>query len=121
VGWCLKIVTAFIENIEHKDRNALHILCKDIESKVSLYFQEAMANQPVGFGDKNTADVRLHLTDPAGVEYTGNPLVLHSQVLKKAEFFETKLSQRWSSGKRPFEIKVTCSYHPESYIKCILL
>jgi hypothetical protein len=80
-----------------------------------------MANQPLGFGDKNTADVTLHLTDSAGVEYTGNPLVLHSQVLKKAEFFETKLSQRWSSDMQPFEIKVTCSYHPENYIKCIQL
>lgn len=80
-----------------------------------------MANQPLGFGDKNTADVRLNLIDSAGVEYPGNPLLLHSQVLKKAEFFETKLSQSGSLGKRPFVMKVTCSCHPESYIKCIHL
>lgn len=80
-----------------------------------------MAKQPLGFGDKNTADVRLNLIDSAGVEYPGNPLLLHSQVLKKAKFFETKLSQSGSSTKGPFEIKVTCSYDPASYIKCIQL
>lgn len=78
-------------------------------------------NQPLRFGDKNTADVRLNIIDSAGVEHPGNPLLLHSQVLKKAEFFETKLSQSGSSAKRPFEMKVTCSCHPESYIKCIQL
>lgn len=89
---------------------------------MSLYSQEAMeAKQPAEFGDKNTADVRLNLIDSAGVEYPGNPLLLHSQVLKKAEFFETKLSQSGSSPKLPFEMKVTCSGHPESYIKCIQL
>lgn len=77
--------------------------------------------QPLEFGDKNTADVRLNLIDSAGLEYPGNPLLLHSHVLKKAEFFGTKLSQSGSSAKRPFEMKVTCSYHPESYVRCIQL
>lgn len=80
-----------------------------------------MAKQPLGFGDKNTSDVRLQLIDPAREAYLENPLLLHSQVLKKAEFFDTKLSQRWSSDKGPFEIKITCSCHPENYIKCIQL
>jgi len=80
-----------------------------------------MANQPRGFGDKNTADVRLHLMNSDGVEYTGSPLILHSQVLKKAKVFETKLSRCRSSDMRPFEIKVTSSYDPEKYIKCVQL
>lgn len=81
-----------------------------------------MANQTLGFGDKHTADVRLHLIDSTVLKYPGNPLLLHSQVLKKAELFETKLSQLLSSDKQPFEIKVTCSnYSPENYIKCIEL
>ena len=79
----------------------------------------AAYTQPPGFGDKNTADVRLYLIDSAGVQHPGNPLFLHSHVLKKAEFFETRLFESGSSVKPLFEIKVTCSFQPQSYIKCI--
>lgn len=78
-----------------------------------------MAKQALQFGDENTADVILYLVGSTGEEYGGNPIFCHSPVLKKSEFFETKLSERWSSDKRPCEIKLTSSHSGENYIKCI--
>lgn len=79
-----------------------------------------MAKHGLQFGDKNTADIRLYLIGSSGQE-TEDPLFVHSQVLKKAGFFETKLSECSSSDKRSFEIKVTNSYNRENYIRCIQL
>nr|ABK27128.1 unknown [Picea sitchensis] len=79
-----------------------------------------MAKHGLHFGDKNTADIRLYLIGSSGQE-TEDPLFVHSQVLKKAGFFETKLSECSSSDKRPFEIKVTNSHNRENYIRCIQL
>nr|ABK24906.1 unknown [Picea sitchensis] len=79
-----------------------------------------MAKHGLHFGDKNTADIRLYLIASSGQE-TEDPLFVHSQVLKKAGFFETKLSECSSSDKRSFEIKVTNSHNRENYIRCIQL
>ena len=59
-----------------------------------------------------TADIKLYLVGPNGEDSERNPVYLHSQVLRKSEFYNTMLSDRWScSDERPLEIKVTSS-HP---------
>lgn len=86
-----------------------------------LCLQQEMAKEALHLGDKATADVRLHLIGSTGEEYGGNPIFCHSQVLKKSELFQTKLSERRSSDKPPFEIKVKVSESNEKYMKCIQL
>ena len=50
-------------------------------------------------GDRNTADVKLQLLDEDGVQSEEtDPLYLHSQVLAKSEFYETKISDRLTTA-----------------------
>lgn len=74
------------------------------------------------FGDHNTADIQLQLIYTDGTEYQRKLLHLHSIVLRKSEFYNTLLSERWSLEKtKPFEITVPSRYSGEIYIKCIQL
>jgi hypothetical protein len=41
------------------------------------------------FGDKNTVDIKLHLTYQYGTEYQQNLLYLHFEVVGKSEFYES--------------------------------
>lgn len=91
---------------------------------------QTMAEQQLQFGDPNTADIKLRLIGSDGAEHEKNPLYLHSQVLRKSEFYKTMLSERWSShkqclevedNKRPLEIEVTSSHNVDEYINCIKL
>lgn len=81
-----------------------------------------MAQEPLQFGDQSTADIKLQLTGSDETEYEGNPLYLHSRVLRKSEFYGTLLFERWSAGdKLPIEIHITSPHSNEDYIKCIQL
>jgi hypothetical protein len=83
--------------------------------------QVAMADQ-LQFGDHRTADIKLQLIGTDGAEYQRNPVYLHSDVLRKSEFYDTLMSERWSSDKkRPLEIEITSRYCGQIYIKCIQL
>jgi len=78
--------------------------------------------EPLQFGDQSTADIKLLLIGSDETEYEGNPLYLHAQVLRKSEFYETLLSERWSAAdKLPMEIHITSPHCNEYYIKCIQL
>jgi hypothetical protein len=44
-----------------------------------------MAKQLLKFGVTYNTDIKLQLIDPDGVEYGGNPIYLHSEVLIKYE------------------------------------
>ncbi|CAK9866467.1 unnamed protein product [Sphagnum jensenii] len=47
------------------------------------------------YGDDQSADVLLHVRPLEGA--SSAPLLLHSRVLRKSEFFEARLSERWVS------------------------
>ncbi|KAH9295651.1 hypothetical protein KI387_039239 [Taxus chinensis] len=67
-------------------------------------------------GGKN-ADLQLRIISSDGVEYDGNPLNLHSQVLKKSKYFEA-----WSpdmSSCPEIKLTVPSDGSAENYIKCI--
>ena len=79
---------------------------------LSRFLDLEMAEQRLRLGDQKTADIKLYLVGPNGEDSERNPVYLHSQVLRKSEFYNTMLSDRWScSDERPLEIKVTSS-HP---------
>ncbi|XP_057846893.2 BTB/POZ domain-containing protein At3g05675-like [Cryptomeria japonica] len=63
------------------------------------------------------ADVKLWLTGTNGEIYERNLIYLHSAIMKRSQFFEVMMSDRWSSGK-PTEISVTTSHNFDEYIKC---
>lgn len=79
-----------------------------------------MGEEQLRWGDQNTADIKFHLIDLEGAEYGGNPVYLHSQVLRKSEFYKNMISDRWSSSdERPLELKVISCHRFKRYIKCI--
>lgn len=80
-----------------------------------------MGEAVLQFGDRSTADVMLELIRSDGSVYKRNPLYLHSKILKKSEYYEAMLSERWSSNKRPLEVKSTVYHSFHKYIKCIKL
>lgn len=80
-----------------------------------------MEEQFLQFGNQSTADIILHLISKHGGEHRGNPLYLHSQILKSSEFFATLLCERWSSEKPPIEMEIATFHSIEMYIKCIKL
>lgn len=80
-----------------------------------------MAKQLLQFADESTADTKLQLISKDGTEYKTNTLHLHSQVLRKSEYYETLLSDSWSPEKQPTEIKISTPHSAEMYIKCIQL
>lgn len=85
-----------------------------------MVYHITMDKQLLKFGEKNTADIILRLLDSEGAEYEENPLYLHSQVLRKCDFYETMLSERWALDKqRPLPITVTSTHGLDKYIKCI--
>ena len=68
--------------------------------------------------------MKLHLLNEDGVEYKEtDPLYLHSQVLAKSEFYETKISNRLTFNKKPLLIKINVktSHSADNYTKCIQL
>jgi hypothetical protein len=80
-----------------------------------------MAERPQ-FGDQSTTDIKLELTSTDGEERQRNSLYLHSEALRKSEFYNTLLSENWSSEKkRPLEIEITTTQSAHIYIKCIQL
>jgi hypothetical protein len=81
----------------------------------------AMAEQLLQIGDQSTADIKLQLIGTDGGEHRTNPLYLHSQILKKSEFYATLLCKRWSSERRPIEMEITTFHSIEMYLKCIQL
>jgi hypothetical protein len=83
--------------------------------------KKTMSKQLLLLGDTNTIDIKLWLINSDGAEHKGNPLYLHSQVLRKYEFYKTMLFERWSSDKRSLEVEVTSSHSVDEYIKCIKL
>ncbi|GLJ50314.1 hypothetical protein SUGI_1071970 [Cryptomeria japonica] len=89
----------------------------------SLKLQSAMDAQSFQIGDENDGDVILRLICSDGVEYEGNPVHLHSRVLNKSNFFQARLSERWSLHISPPEIKLTVLPNgvADNYIKCISL
>lgn len=80
-----------------------------------------MGEAVLQFGDRSTADVMLELIRSDGSVYKRNPLYLHSKILKKSEYYEAMLSERWSPNKRPLEVKSTVYHSFHKYIKCIKL
>lgn len=80
-----------------------------------------MAQQRLVVGDKETADVILRLVPLEGLEQP--PLYVHSQVLRKSEFFDARLSERWSfgGGIQPIELTLNSCKNVENYVKCIQL
>jgi hypothetical protein len=81
------------------------------------------------YGDDQSADVLLHVRPSEGVPSAS--LSLHSRVLRKSEFFEARLSQRWASPSatspesdrcfKPLEIMLGTCADAETYIRCIRL
>jgi hypothetical protein len=51
--------------------------------------KKTMPKQLLLLGDTDTADIKLRLISSDGVECKGNHLYLHSQVLRKYEFYKT--------------------------------
>lgn len=89
---------------------------------IFVFCKVLMAEEPLQLGDQSTADIKLLLMGSDETEYEGNPLYLHSKVLRKSEFYETLLSERWSAAdKLPIEIHITSPHSNEDYIKCIQL
>jgi len=80
-----------------------------------------MEEQLLLFGDQSTADIKLQLIGTDGGEHRRNPLYLHSQILKKSEFYAALLSERWSSERPPIEMEIATFHSVEMYIKCIRL
>lgn len=78
-----------------------------------------MAQQRLVFGDKETADVVLRLVPLEGLEQP--PLYVHSQALRRSEFFDARLSERWSfgGGLQPIELTLSSCKNVENYVKCI--
>ncbi|KAL3677669.1 hypothetical protein R1sor_020625 [Riccia sorocarpa] len=96
------------------------------------------------FGDDLTSDVVLHLKsasgereDEEGVPEIVSTLYLHSSALRKSEFFEARLSERWSSNaaagcssnnnplqvgnNNVVELTIDKCKDPQTYIRCIQL
>ncbi|KAH9321737.1 hypothetical protein KI387_016376, partial [Taxus chinensis] len=73
------------------------------------------------YGNQATADVKLRLKYLDGSAYEGNPIHLHSSLLKeKSEYFKALLSDRWSSSaENLMEMTVNSGKKAESYLKCI--
>eukprot|EP01018_Ginkgo_biloba_P038953 Gb_33960 [translate_table: standard] len=80
-----------------------------------------MSHRRLQFGHKETADIQLRFINPDGTDYAADPLFLHTQVLKKYDFFEAMLSDRWSSGPRPLQLRLTNSDNFDTYVKCLQL
>ena len=80
-----------------------------------------MEKQVFQFGDQETADIKLQIVSKDGDEE--NPIYLHSHILKKSEFYEARLSDRWSlpDERRGRALKVRASVDPEIYVKCFQL
>lgn len=80
-----------------------------------------MAQQRLVFGDKETADVILRLVPLEGLEQP--PLYVHSEALRRSEFFDARLSERWSfgGGTQPIELTLSSCKNVENYVKCIQL
>ncbi|GLJ47970.1 hypothetical protein SUGI_1012960 [Cryptomeria japonica] len=79
-----------------------------------------MEESQVRFGDITSADVKLWLTGTNGQKYERNPIYLHSAILKRSEFLQAMMSERWSSGKST-ELSVTTCHNFADYLKCIEL
>ncbi|GLJ50311.1 hypothetical protein SUGI_1071890 [Cryptomeria japonica] len=69
------------------------------------------------FGDQNNSDVKLYIYYSDGHPYGGNPIYLHSQVLKKSGYLEARLKENGIS----LDITPDGSAHAEDYIDCIRL
>lgn len=80
-----------------------------------------MAKQ-LQFGDQATADVKLQLIHTDGTADEANTLYLHSEVLRKSDFYKDKLSEHCSQ-EPPIEIKmeITSPDSAEIYKKCFRL
>jgi len=76
-----------------------------------------MAEQFFQFGDRETADVKLQLI----CEDEENVVYLHSQVLRKTEFYDAWLSHRWSLDEWPRELNIRGSVSAGIYVKCFQL
>ncbi|GLJ50313.1 hypothetical protein SUGI_1071950 [Cryptomeria japonica] len=70
------------------------------------------------FGDQRKGDVKLQIICSDGLPYRGNPIYLHSQVLKKSSYLEAKLSE---TGIIKLCIPRDGSAPAENYIDCIRL
>lgn len=88
---------------------------------------EAMAagqGPPPRYGDRQSADVLLTLRPPDGRPPLP-PLLLHSHALRRSEFFEARLSERWAAGEHsnPLQITLDTENGRESstYVRCIQL
>ncbi|GLJ47975.1 hypothetical protein SUGI_1013070 [Cryptomeria japonica] len=79
-----------------------------------------MEEAQLRFGALNSADVKLWLTGPSDEKYERNPIYLHSAILKRSEFLEAMMSERWSSGKST-ELSVTTIHSFDEYLKCLEL
>lgn len=74
------------------------------------------------YGDEGTADVILVLKPVEGLPLP--PLLLHSRALRRSEFFETRLSERWATSSDqngPLEITLDKCVNPSTYVRCIQL
>eukprot|EP00252_Welwitschia_mirabilis_P019391 TRINITY_DN4470_c0_g1_i1.p1 TRINITY_DN4470_c0_g1~~TRINITY_DN4470_c0_g1_i1.p1 ORF type:complete len:441 (+),score=64.63 TRINITY_DN4470_c0_g1_i1:489-1811(+) len=84
-----------------------------------------MSRKIISMGDTETADVILRLVSSEGIEHP--PLYVHSDALRRSEFFDARLSERWtstvslSSGLRSqaTELNLRCSHDVKKYVKCI--
>ncbi|KAL2641312.1 hypothetical protein R1flu_008899 [Riccia fluitans] len=117
-------------------------------SKMMNCDSKAMTVMGIGcgprFGDDLTSDVALHLInggeereDGEGVPEVVSTLYLHSSALRRSEFFEARLSERWSSNagagcssgnqlqvgsnNNVVELTIDRCKDPQTYIRCIQL
>jgi hypothetical protein len=77
------------------------------------------------YGDDQSADILLLVRPSEGAPSA--PLLLHSRVLRKSEFFEARLSERWASRSasspesdrcfKPLEITLDTCADAETYIR----
>jgi hypothetical protein len=90
--------------------------------------QSVSALQNLRFDDEHFADVLLHLCSLQGAAWA--PLLLHSRALRKSEFFETRLCERWASASfssefgqcsKPLEITLDNCIDVGTYVRCIRL
>lgn len=84
-------------------------------------FCVAMAKQ-LQFGDQATADVKVKLIHTDETAHEENTLYLHSEVLRKSDFYKEKLSEHCSE-EPPIEIQmeITSPNSAEIYKKCLRL
>ncbi len=99
-----------------------------VNKTMAMQEQAAVLRAP-RYGDDQSADLLLYLRPLEGPALP--PLLLHSRALRKSEFFEARLSERWASASssssesgqcsKPLEITLDKCVDTGAYVRCIQL